>query len=71
MASTGPKISTRLANKPKQEYGLFAQLLLAVVRACYVDKNLHIFLTRSNQRIQEINRHFYGTLNNFGPMLFA
>ena len=31
----------------------------------------HIFLTRENQNIQEMNRHFYGTLNNLGPMVFA
>ena len=34
-------------------------------------KNPHIFLSRSNQHIQEINRHFDGTLNNYGPMVFS
>ena len=34
-------------------------------------KNPHIFLTLENQQIQEINRHFYVTLNHFGPIVFA
>ena len=34
-------------------------------------KNYHIFLTRANQHIKEINRHFYGTLNNYGLMVFV
>ena len=34
-------------------------------------KNPHIFLTRANQHIQEMNRHFDGTLNCFGPIVFA
>ena len=33
--------------------------------------NPHIFLTRANQHIQEINRHFDGTLNHYGPVLFS
>ena len=33
--------------------------------------NPHIFLTSVDQHIQEINRHFDGTLNSFGPMVFA
>ena len=36
-----------------------------------MDKNTHIFLTRANQHIQEINRQFDENLNNFVPMLFA
>ena len=36
-----------------------------------MDKNPHIFLTGSNQHIWDINRHFYGTLNHFGPIFFA
>ena len=60
-----------LDNKPKQKYGLFATFSLAVVGACEVSNNTKIFLTRSNQHIQEINRHFDTTLNNFGPMIFA
>ena len=38
---------------------------------CEVAKNPHIFITRANQYIQEINRQFYGTLNHFDPMVFA
>ena len=34
-------------------------------------KNTHILLTRAKQHIQEINRHFYGTLNHYGPIDFA
>ena len=30
-----------------------------------------IFITRGNHQTQEINRHFDGTLNIFGPMVFA
>ena len=44
--STGHIISARLANKPKQKYGLFAKLLLAVLGACYVANNPHKFLTK-------------------------
>ena len=32
--------------------------------------NPHIFIIISNQHIQEINRNFDGTLNNYGPMVF-
>ena len=60
-----------MANKPKQKYDLFLKLSLAVIGACEVDNNPHIFLTRANQYIQEINRHFDGTLNNFGLIVFA
>ena len=52
-------------------YVFFAKSSLVVIIACEVAKNPHIFLTRANQHIQEINRHFYGTLNHFGPMVFA
>ena len=34
-------------------------------------KKHQIFLTRSNQHIQEIIRHFDGTLHNYGHMVFA
>ena len=71
MASTGLRRYVRLYNKPKQIYGLFDKLSLAVVGSCDVDNNPHIFLTGSNQYIQEINRHFDGTLNNFSPMVFV
>ena len=70
MASTGLRISVGLANKPRQKYGVFAKLPLAVIGACEVDKNPQIFLTRSNHNIWEINRNFDGTLNNYGPMVF-
>ena len=45
LASTGLRRYDRLANKPKQKYGLFDKLSLALVLACEVDKNPHIFLT--------------------------
>ena len=61
MESTGLMKSARLANKPKQKYGLFDKLLLSVVGACEVDKNPYIFLSIENQHIQEINRHVDGT----------
>ena len=41
-----------------------------VCQACKVAKNPQIFLTRANQLIHEINRHFNRTLNHFGPMVF-
>ena len=31
MASTGLRISSRLANKPRKKYGLFAKFSLAVI----------------------------------------
>ena len=52
LASTGFRISSRLANKPKQKYGLYAKLSLSVIVACEVAKNTHIFLTRANQRTE-------------------
>ena len=61
----------RLADKSKQKYGLFAKFSLAVIGACGVSKTPHIFLTRSNQYIPEINIHFDGNLSHFGPMVFA
>ena len=39
--------------------------------ACEVAKNPHILLTIANQHIQEINRKFDGTLNNYGAMVFS
>ena len=68
---TGIRISDRLAKKPKQKDGVFAKLSLAVIGSCEVAKNPHIFITISNQHIQEINIHFDGTLNHFCPMVFA
>ena len=46
IASTGVKSSARLDNKPKQRYGLFAKLSLAVNVECDISKNPHIFTTR-------------------------
>ena len=71
LESIGLRRSARLANKSKQKYGLFAKFLLAVLGACEVAENTHIFLTIANQHSQEINIHFNGTLNHFGTMLFA
>ena len=71
MTSTGIRRFARLANKPKQNDGLLSKLSLSLIGACEVAKNSHIFLTRENQYIQEINRNFDGTLNNFGTMVFA
>ena len=71
LASTGLRRSARLANKNRQKYGLLAKLLLALIGACGVAKNPHIFLTKANQNIQEINRHFDGTLKSYGPIVFA
>ena len=71
MASTGIMISSSLATKLKQEYGLFDKFSLTVVLACYMDKNPRVFLTRTNQHIQEVNRHFDRNPNCFGPMVFA
>ena len=71
LVSTGFRISARLAHKPRQRYGFFDQFLLAVIGACEVAKKPNIFLPRSNQLIQEINRNFDGTLNHYGPILFA
>ena len=70
MESTDLRKSDILANESKK-IGLFAKVSLAVVGACEVAKNPHIFLTRSNPHIEEINRHFDPTLNNFGPMVFV
>ena len=51
LVSTGLRRAARLANKPKQKYGLFAKFYLSVIVSCEVDKNPHIFLTRSYQHI--------------------
>ena len=70
LASIGLRISARLANKPKQKYVVFTKLSLVLFVACELAKNSHIFLTGANQHIWEIHRHFYGTLNHFGPIVF-
>ena len=54
MVSTSIRISTRLDNKPKQEYILFDKFALAVIGSCEVAKNPLIFITRVNQHIQEL-----------------
>ena len=51
LASTGLMIYAMLANKPRQKYGLFDTFSLALIGACEVAKNPHIFLTRANQHI--------------------
>ena len=71
LSSTDLRRSVRLENKPKQNYGLFYKLSLAVFGACEVAKNPHTFLTISNQHIQETNRHFNGTSDRFVPMVFV
>ena len=52
LTSTGLRIYARLANNPRQKYGLFDKFSLAVIGASEAAKNLHIFLTRANQHIQ-------------------
>ena len=52
LASTGIVIYARLDNEPRQKYGLFHKLSLAVIGECEAAKNPHIFLTRENQYIQ-------------------
>ena len=71
MASTGLMISSSLANKTRQKYGSFAKFSLAVIGACEVAKNPYIFLTRANQHIQEMERHFDVTFNYYSPMVSA
>ena len=60
-----------MANKSKQKYGIFAKFSLAVIGACEVANNPHIFINRANQYIQEIHRHSDVTLNHFGPIVIA
>ena len=71
LASTSLRKYARLVNKPKQKCGLFAKFSLAVIGSFEVYNNPHIFITRANQNIQEINRHFDGTLKHYGPMVFS
>ena len=54
-----------------EKSGLFDKFQLSVIGVYEVSKNPHIFLTRANQHIQEINTHFDGKLNHYGPMVFA
>ena len=66
LSSTGLSRSSSLGNK-----FLFDKFPILVIGSCDVDITPHIFLTRENQDIQEINIHFDGKLNHFGPMVFA
>ena len=52
LASTNYRISDRLDNKPKHNYGLFAKFSLELIGAYKLAKNPHIFLTRANQHIK-------------------
>ena len=49
LESTGFRRSDRLDNIPKQNYSLFSKLSLAVIGACEVANNPHIFLIISNK----------------------
>ena len=71
IAQTDIRRYTRLANKPKQKYGIFDKSSFSLIGACEATKNPYIFITRSNGHLQEINRNFDGTLNHYGPMAFA
>ena len=71
LESTDISRSVRLVNKPKQKCCLFAKFSLSLVVACDVANNPHIFITRSNQHIHKIDRHFDGTLNHFSSMVFT
>ena len=71
LQSTGHRRSAKLENKPKQKCDLFDKLSLESVGVCEVAKKSHIFLTKANQHIQKINRHFDENRNHFGPMLFV
>ena len=67
LAPTGLRRSERLANETRQKYGLVAKFSLSLIGTCEVIKNPHIFLTRANQHIKEINKHFDGNLNHYDP----
>ena len=71
LASTGIWRSARLANTPRQKYGLFSKFSLALIGAYEVAMNPHIYITRSTQCIQKIKRHFDGTSNHYDTMEFA
>ena len=71
LASTGLRRYARLANKIKHKYGLFDKFQLALIGVYDVSNNPRIFLTGANKHIQEIFRHFDGTLNHFGSMVFS
>ena len=48
LASTGIRRSARLANKPRQKYGLCAKFSLSVIGACEVANKIHTILIRAN-----------------------
>ena len=52
-------------------FGIFAVFPLSLIRMCEVIKLPQIFLTRSNQHIQDIDHKSYGTIDHFGHMVFA
>ena len=70
LASTSLRRSARFSNKLGNKYGLFDILSLELIGTCEVDKNPHIFLTRANQNILEINGYFDETLNKYCLMVF-
>ena len=49
LASIGIRIYARLANKPRQKYGLFDKLSLRVTGEYKAAKNPNMCMTRSNQ----------------------
>ena len=49
---TGLRRSDRLADQPKQKYGIFAKFSLAVIVACKLAENLHTFPLIENQDLQ-------------------
>ena len=71
LPSTALRRTDRLDKKQIQKYGSFDKLSLALFGAIQVDNNPQIFPTTENQHIQENIKHFDGTLNNFGSMVFA
>ena len=69
MASTDLRRSSGLSNKTKVKYCLFAKFQLALIKSCDVAEKPHIFITRANQCIQEINRD--RTLSYSGLMVLV
>ena len=49
LASTGIRIYARLANKLRQNYGVFYKFSITFIGACEAANNPHKFITRSNQ----------------------
>ena len=48
---TGLRIYARLANNPRQKYGLFDKFSLALIGAYDAANNPHVFLSGKNQHI--------------------